>query len=207
MAIKTNLKRNKKGQVVLSSTTKYAVDFGCGNNKHTQEHIKNVNLGDVDFVIGVDFVETEHSNIVHNLTQFPYPFENESVDVIVTSHFIEHLDGFERAKFFDECYRILKPNGKMRHTFPYANSNRATQDFTHKFPPINENSFAYFNKEWREANKLTHGYYDLISNFSANVLYLFQDGTLQNKTSEVQQREIMFNINKISDLIVDMVKI
>ena len=59
-------------------------------------------------------------------------------------------------KFFNECYRILKPGGKMRHLHPYYKSVRAVQDPTHKWPPISENSYFYWDKEWREMNKLDH---------------------------------------------------
>ncbi len=183
------------------------LDFGCGQNKiKAEDIIKGMNVH-ITKVIGVDFVEGEGIDVVHNLTIFPYPFEDESVDFIYNSHFLEHLDGFERAKFMDECYRILKPKGKMRCIHPYYKSVRAIQDFTHKFPPIGENSYAYFNKKWRDDNKLTHGFYDLKSNFEAQIWYTWQDQMAPQKNDETRAFWSDKYWNVIADLIVDLTKL
>jgi len=180
------------------------LDLGCGDNK-------------AQGYLGVDYVKTPSVDIVHDLTVFPYPFKDESVEEIFSSHFIEHLDGFTRAKFFEECHRILiKPQkdeygnitkvGKMRVIHPYAKSVRAVQDFTHKWPPICEQSYLYWNKGWREANKLTHGYYDLKCDFDFNISYTFQDGTISQRNQETQQFWADKYWNVIADLIVDLTK-
>ena len=62
-------------------------------------------------------------------------------------------DGF--FQFMDEVYRILKPGGKLKIIAPYYSSIRAWQDPTHQ-RAINEACFLYLNKDWREANKLSH---------------------------------------------------
>jgi len=62
-------------------------------------------------------------------------------------------DGF--FQFMDEVYRILKPGGKIKIVAPYWSSIRAWQDPTH-VRAINEATFLYFNKEWRDFNKLDH---------------------------------------------------
>jgi predicted SAM-dependent methyltransferase len=192
---------------IIEEVESICIDFGCGQSKAKVEDINNGMNVKVTKVIGVDFVQEEGVDVVHNLTSFPYPFEDESVDVIYNSHFLEHLDGFERAKFMDEAYRILKPNGKMRCIHPYAKSVRAFQDFTHKFPPIVETSYAYFNKAWRDANKLTHGYYNLKSNFDAVIYYQFQDPTAEKKNDETRAFMCDKYWNVVADLIVDMTKL
>ena len=54
------------------------LDLGCGENKVTNSiGLDNVNLPDVD--------------IVHDLMDFPYPIENESIDKIYLRHVIEHF--------------------------------------------------------------------------------------------------------------------
>jgi SAM-dependent methyltransferase len=181
-----------------------AVDLGCGQNKATAEFfIENLQITPTK-VIGVDIVNCEEVDKVHDLTKFPYPFKDESVDAIFSSHFVEHLDGTERMKFFDECYRILKPGGKMRHLHPYYKSVRAIQDPTHKWPPISENSYFYWDKKWREMNKLDH--YPINCDFEFNIYYIWQDPTVASKNEETR----MFNIDKywnvVADMIVDMVK-
>jgi predicted SAM-dependent methyltransferase len=81
---------------IIEEVESICIDFGCGQSKAKVEDINNGMNVKVTKVIGVDFVQEEGVDVVHNLTSFPYPFEDESVDVIYNSHFLEHLDGFER---------------------------------------------------------------------------------------------------------------
>lgn len=53
----------------------------------------------------------------HDSTQ-PMPFVNESVDLIYSSHFVEHLTYEEAVHFFTECKRIMKPRATMRVIVP-----------------------------------------------------------------------------------------
>jgi len=46
------------------------------------------------------------------------PFKDSTVDLIYTCHMLEHLDQNETKIFFNESYRILKPNGIMRIVVP-----------------------------------------------------------------------------------------
>lgn len=112
---------------------------------------------------GVDI--WEGAQIQCNLFQFPYPFEDNSVDEIHCSHFIEHIpmeyveiNGKPKDMLFafiDEVHRILKPGGKATLIFPCATSTRAFQDPTHRrFIPAQ--TAYYFMKAWRDANKLDH---------------------------------------------------
>jgi hypothetical protein len=70
--------------------------------------------------------------------------------------------------FFEECYRILRPGATLTIHCPAQANDRAFQDPTHR-RFIVANTFAYINRAWREANKLTHGCYDLKCNFIGNV--------------------------------------
>ena len=57
--------------------------------------------------------------------------------------------------FMDEVYRILKPGGKIKIIAPYYSSIRCWQDPTHR-RAISDATFLYFNKGWRDVNKLDH---------------------------------------------------
>lgn len=46
------------------------------------------------------------------------PEESGSVDVIYSSHMLEHLDRTEARRCVQECYRILKPGGILRLVVP-----------------------------------------------------------------------------------------
>ncbi|MCC6371120.1 MAG: class I SAM-dependent methyltransferase [Bacteroidia bacterium] len=183
-----------------------ALDLGCGQNKIAADFFENNLQVKIDHVIGVDFVKCEGVDKVHDLSKFPYPFIDESVDAIFTSHFLEHLDGFERAKFMDECYRILKPSGKMRFIHPYYKSVRAVQDFTHKWPPISEHSYLYFDKNWRTINKLTHGPYNLKCDYEFNIYYTWQDPIWANKNEETRNFAVNHYFNVVADMVVDLKK-
>ena len=95
------------------------LDLGCGNNK-----VKNS--------IGMDKVELEGVDVVHDLLSIPYPFEENSFKVIYLRHVIEHFKIEDINIILSECYRILSLNGKLIITVPHAFSVAAYTDITHK---------------------------------------------------------------------------
>lgn len=74
------------------------------------------------------FKFVEH-DVTHGL-----PCTNDSVDLIYTSHFLEHLSYEQGAKFLKDCYRAMKPGAVMRILVP----NAATLIETYAFPDIVE---------------------------------------------------------------------
>lgn len=127
------------------------LDLGCGRNKQ------------IGFT-GVDFYEPD-ADVKLDLFTFPWPFEDNSVDEIVSSHFIEHIPARLRWPFFEECWRIMKVGAPMKIVVPSWKSERAYGDMCHEWPPVVPMSFYYLNQGWREANKLTYGQYALKCNF------------------------------------------
>lgn len=179
----------------METTTEQKVirlDIACGQNK--REGFTGVDIaGDAD--------------IIHDLFTFPYTFaEDNSVDEIHCSHFIEHLpmeyvtvNGKSKDMLFafiDECYRILKPGGKATLIFPCAMSVRAFQDPTHRrfIPP---QTVYYFQKEWREVNKLDH--YNVECDFDWAVGEA-ENQLLQTRNQEYKQFAKMNYWNAIDDL-------
>lgn len=184
------------------------LDLGCGQVKITpQQAVEHaiVKPEDVDKVkvIGVDFF-TDNADVKWNLAVGPYPFEDESIDGAFSSHFLEHLTGEERITFFNEMYRILKPDARMRLIHPYYKSSRAYQDPTHKFPPICEESYWYVRKEFREANKL--GHYLGNAHFDFNIFHTWQDTVWANKNEETRNFAIKHYWNVVADMIADLTK-
>jgi SAM-dependent methyltransferase len=183
-------KQNRLETKEKVSKTLLKLDLGCGQNK--KEGFKGVDIWDGP---GVDYVA--------DLFKFPLPFGDESVEEIFGSHFFEHVPQEKRFGFMDELYRILIPGGKINFITPYWASPRAVQDPTHMWPPIVENSYLYFNKQWREINKLTH--YNVKCDFDFCYGYLLDPET-NTKNAEAQQFWVRHYINAVSDLSVTLTK-
>jgi len=173
------------------------IDLACGDNKR-------------EGFIGVDIKETSSTDIIHNLNQYPWPFEDNSVDEINCSHYVEHIphdvkngndtDGL--IQFMNECYRILKKDGKLTITAPYYTSVRAFGDPTHvRF--IGDFTFPYYNKEWRDANKLSH--YGIICDFDIVFSYIVTN-ELTLKSKEVRENAFKHDWNAIDDIIAELTK-
>lgn len=95
------------------------LDLGCGENK-------------VPNSIGLDNVQLPGVDVEHDLLDFPYPFDNESIDKIYLRHVIEHF-AIENINFImNECNRILKNDGFLVITVPHVFSISAFIDPTHR---------------------------------------------------------------------------
>src|SRR3990172_13004839 len=122
------------------------LNLGCGPHQILPDHIN------------VDVVPHSGVDVVQNLFVFPWTgLEHHygKVDKIFCSHLVEHIphdvlttedyplrgeDGF--YCFFYECWKLLKPTGRMEVLVPHAPSNGAFQDPTHcRF--MVETSFSY----------------------------------------------------------------
>lgn len=160
------------------------LDLGCGQNKR-------------EGFTGVDSVAGAGVDVVHDLMKFPWPFKSDSVEEVFSSHFLEHVPGLLRIPFMDELYRVMKVGAKAIIITPFGWSSRAVQDPTHQWPPIVEASFLYFNKGWREQNKLTH--YLGKCDFDFNINYI-ADPETASKNEESRNFYIKHYVNAISDL-------
>lgn len=52
--------------------------------------------------------------------QAPLPIEDESAEIVYTSHTLEHVPDAAARHFFEEAHRVLKPGGVLRVTMPDA---------------------------------------------------------------------------------------
>jgi SAM-dependent methyltransferase len=93
-----------------------------------------VNLGSnrnrIPNSIGVDAIAQDGVDVVHDLNFFPYPFDENSIDVVHAYHVIEHLDN--PLKAIEEIHRILIPDGILYLRVPHFSSLYAWGDITHK---------------------------------------------------------------------------
>ena len=92
-------------------------NFGCG-------------LKPLKGYVNLDFVKRSGVNVVHNLEEFPYPFENDTFDEIFMDNVLEHLE--DTIKVVEELYRICKPNAIIKIIVPHYSSCMAFSHITHK---------------------------------------------------------------------------
>lgn len=111
---------------------KLMLDIGCGSNCQKG-------------FVGVDKRKLHGVDIVHDVEVFPWPIEDDSAEVIMCSHIVEHIKPWFQIDFINECWRVLKPGGHLLISTPYGGSYRYNQDPTH-CSPWNEATVAYFVK-------------------------------------------------------------
>jgi len=104
------------------------VNLGCGRRY-------------LDGYVNCDVVSTVRCDRRFDLNCTPYPFEADSVDDVLADNVLEHLDDVVRT--MEEIHRILKPGGTATILLPYAKSDWAFQDPTHKHF-FTERSMDYF---------------------------------------------------------------
>ena len=165
------------------------LDLGCGKNKKEGFH-------------GVDSLEFEGVDTVLDLTQTPWPWEDDSVEEVHCSHFIEHLTWPERVKFFNELYRVMKKDAKAAIILPHWNSSRYYGDPTHK-EPFSEFAFYYLSKNWRKDNAPHVGYE---CDFQATWGYSLNPALI-SRNQEYQQYAMSWFKEAVTDIHATLVKL
>jgi predicted SAM-dependent methyltransferase len=56
--------------------------------------------------------------ILHLDATKTYPFKNDEFDYIFSEHMLEHTNYLEGLQMLSECFRVLKPKGKIRISTP-----------------------------------------------------------------------------------------
>jgi SAM-dependent methyltransferase len=105
------------------------LSVGCGR----QESDSNV--------IRLDISPDVKPDVVWNLDDYPYPFEDSRFTGIECLDVIEHLADIPRV--MEEFHRILKPQGVLRITTPHFSSANSYTDPTHRWH-LSRFSFDYF---------------------------------------------------------------
>jgi SAM-dependent methyltransferase len=90
--------------------------------------MKKLNLGCGQFkkegFVNLDISPLSEADVIHNLEDFPYPFETNSFTLIEAEHLLEHLSNPFRV--MAELNRLLKPGGSLRILVPHF-----SRGFTH----------------------------------------------------------------------------
>ena len=96
---------------VTETTALRKLNLGCGEVKKPG-------------YLNVDWQEAVQPDLVHDLNRLPYPFSDETFDVIDAFHVLEHLD--QPFAVMRELHRILKSGGELQIRVPHF-----SRGFTH----------------------------------------------------------------------------
>lgn len=92
------------------------LDFGCGEKPYKSLFSKATNY------IGLDYSSEGHDHTNEKIDVYydgkTIPFDDNTFDNIFSSEVFEHVFGLE--EILPELNRVLKPNGKILVTFPFA---------------------------------------------------------------------------------------
>jgi len=85
-----------------------------------------LNFGSAHDKLGEDWQNVDaldwmgNTDIIHDLREFPYPFEDNSADEIRNVECLEHISFKLTMSVLKEFFRILKPGGKIHIQVPDA---------------------------------------------------------------------------------------
>ncbi len=94
------------------------LNLGCGETKK-------------DGYVNVDWSALVHPDVVHDLNKLPYPFSDNSFDLIEAYHVLEHLD--KPFLVMAEFHRILAPGGTLHIKVPHFSRGFTHAEHEHGF--------------------------------------------------------------------------
>lgn len=121
-----------KTRRLIAARKTLRLDLGCGPNK-------------VDGTFGIDIRNVKGVDLVHDLTETPWPLPDNIARVAFMSHYWEHILPWRTLAFMAELHRVLQHDAQVLISGPYGVEFRFVQDPTH-CNPTNEATFAYWDK-------------------------------------------------------------
>ncbi len=103
--------------------------------------------------VNVDTAPLPGVDLVHNLTEFPWPFQDLQFEEVIAVDVLEHLP--DTIRTMEELFRVTKLRGLVKIRVPYFNSWDASGDPAHvRF--FNENSFDFFDPQTEVYHKRSY---------------------------------------------------
>jgi len=106
------------------------LEIGCGDNKRAG-------------FTGMDIVSLEGIDVVHDMNEVPWPFEDNTFEEIVLDDVLEHSNNF--LGVLKELYRVGKNGCIVKISVPHFSSDNMYTDPTHT-TFFSSRSFNYFDK-------------------------------------------------------------
>ena len=118
---------------VLRRKSGILLDLGCGANKH-------------DGAFGMDQRPLPGVDLVHDLTDTPWPLPDSIAHSVIMSHVWEHIAPQKTLAVMAEIHRVCRPKAHVMIAGPYGIGFRFQQDPTH-CNPSNEATWCYFDPD------------------------------------------------------------
>ena len=111
------------------------LNLGCGKNY-------------IDDWVNVDFYDDSKCDVIHDLEEFPWPWEDNSVSEIKIIHTLEHLgaDWKVYIKILQEMYRVCEDDAEIMVAVPSPWHWNFTADPSH-VRPVTPDGLNLFSKE------------------------------------------------------------
>lgn len=114
---------------------------------------------------------------------------HDSHDEIEVYYLLHYLNADDRIWLVNECYKILRNNGKLIFKLPHWSSSRAYGDLLVQWPPVTESWFYHLNTEWRKEHNSLEERYDC--NFDVTWGYGMHP-LIVSRNMEYQQHALIF---------------
>ena len=118
------------------------LNLGCGQNR-------------IEGYVNADREPAVEPDVVMDLEEFPWPFEDNSVDEVVANHVLEHVgaDANVFIGIMQELYRVCRPGALVHIAVPHPRHDNFVDDPTH-VRAITPMTLSLFSKEncakWKE---------------------------------------------------------
>ena len=129
------------------------INLGAGNSR-------------IDGFVNIDYDSKSNPDYCLNIEKDPLPFDDNSVDVVVAHHILEHLgEGYFYC--LQELYRVCKHGATIDIRVPHPRSDTFIADPTHRRPitPLGlqlfSKKFNQYCKENKEPSSLLGDYFDV----------------------------------------------
>jgi SAM-dependent methyltransferase len=116
-------------EVAAIPPSKKVLELGCGQKKV------------VSHSTSVDVNPRSRADVIHDLNVTPYPFDDDTFDVVIAEHVLEHL--VDVVAVVQEIHRICRPSALLYVEVPHFSSSEFFTDPTHRHS-FSTRSFDYF---------------------------------------------------------------
>jgi predicted SAM-dependent methyltransferase len=114
--------------------TAHIIELGAGANPNPLASIHH------------DRILHDDIDVAHDLTQFPWPWDDNEFEGIVAIDVFEHLPNVTVQQWLDECHRILMPRGFLMMRLPAFNNQLSYRDPTH-YRVFHPDTFGYWDPD------------------------------------------------------------